>query len=252
MLRSLKPLRQYIILASDGSIGRVHDFYFNDDSWKVRYLVAKTGSWLTGRKVLISTSSLGKADWGAHTFAVALTRKQIRHSPSINTDEPVSRQQEIKLHEHYGWPHYWIESPLAVSPPLTQTASDAAMSKPATRGKGNPHLRSVHEVTGYRVHASDGDLGRVKDFIVNDADWIIRYLVIDLSVWMPTKKVLLSPPWLGGINFRQRRVTVNISQESVLNCPEFHPTAAVNRAYEEKLYDYYGRPVYWAEGTRQK
>jgi hypothetical protein len=249
MLRSLKPLCQYTILASDGPIGVAHDFYFEDDTWIVRYMIAKTGHWLTGRPVLLAPSALGKADWSAHTFAVALTREQIRLSPSIDTDKPVSRQQEIQLHDHFGWPHYWAESPLAAPPPLPEGNS---APKPATDAKSDPHLRSVREVTGYRVRANDGDLGHVNDFIADDTAWTIRYLVVDLAAWMPSRKVLISPEWLREINFAQRGVAVSMTKASVAKCPEFHPTDAVNREYEERLYDYYGRPVYWAERVSRK
>lgn len=252
MLRSLKALRQYKILATDGQIGTVDDFYFTDDDWNVRYMVAKTGHWLTGRKVLIATRVLGEADWEAGTFPVGLTCDQVRHCPSMETDKPVSRQQEIELHEYFGWPHYWVESPLTIAPPPVGTIQVAAEGATPEKPPANPNLRSAHEVMGYRVHASDGDLGNVKDFIADDAEWTIRYLIVDLSAWMPTKKVLISPHWLSGIDFASGKVTVNMAQQPIMNCPEFHPSSPVNREYEERLYDYYGRPIYWAEGTRRK
>ena len=252
MLRSLKLLRQYLILAVDGSIGRVHDFYFEDDTWTVRYMIAKTGPWLTGRKVLISTGALGQADWSAHTFGVTLTREQVRRCPPIDADKPVSRQQEVELHAHFGWPHYWLESPFALAPPLVETLPDPGETKTAAKGKSDPHLRSVRAVTGYRVHASDGDLGRVRDFIADDEVWLIRYLVIEFGAWMPGKRVLISPQWLSSIDCDRRRVNVSMDQKCILSSPEFHPEEAVNRAYEEKLYDYYGRPIYWAERVSRK
>src|SRR5687767_2340606 len=54
MLRNIKDLRGYVIRAIDGTIGKVDDFYFDDEDWGIRYLVVDTGSWLSGRKVLIS------------------------------------------------------------------------------------------------------------------------------------------------------------------------------------------------------
>ena len=74
MLRSLKILLGDTVVANDGDIGKVHDFYFHDDTWIIRYLVVDTGHWLPGRKVLITPSALGKPDWDALTFPVALTR----------------------------------------------------------------------------------------------------------------------------------------------------------------------------------
>jgi hypothetical protein len=102
-------------------------------------------------------------------------------------------------------------------------------------------------VTHYSVHAIDGPLGHIDDFIVEDAGWVIRYLVVNLSNWMPARKVLISPQWMREINFSQKTVEVALAREAIVNCPEFHPTDAVNREYEERLYDYYGRSIYWTE-----
>ncbi|HEX3721104.1 MAG TPA: PRC-barrel domain containing protein [Verrucomicrobiae bacterium] len=238
MLRSLKPMRQYIILASDGYLGGVHDFYFHDDSWVIRYMVVDIGNWLAGRKVLLTTEVLGKADWDAHTLPVNLTRDQIEKSPEIDTDKPVSRRQEAELHKHFGWRSYWNISGADLPPALTEVGN----AEP-----GDPHLRSFHEVTHYSIHAIDGPLGHIDDFIVEDAGWVIRYLVVNLSNWAPARKVLISPQWMREINFAQKTVEVALAREAIVNCPEFHPTDAVNREYEERLYDYYGRPIYWTE-----
>ena len=77
MLRSLKILLGETVVATDADIGKVHDFYFHDDTWIVRYLVVDTGHWLPGRKVLITPSALGKPDCDALTLPVALTRGQV-------------------------------------------------------------------------------------------------------------------------------------------------------------------------------
>jgi len=252
MLRSLKILLRDTVVAADGDIGKVHDFYFHDDTWIVRYLVVDTGHWLPGRKVLITPSALGKPDYDALTFPVALTRGQVEKSPNIDTDQPVSRQQETALHNHYGWPMYWIDPGTGAWPAVAPMAPIFAPPKPsetATEGKADPHLRSIREVTGYHIHASDGEMGHVEDFIVDDAFWVIRYMVVHASNWLPAKKVLISPQWLGEIRHRERKVNVTLTQESIRHCPEFDPRAFVNREYEERLYDYYGRPGYWDESS---
>ena len=92
MLRSIKQLYGNKLGASDGEIGHVKDFYFDDQNWAVRYLVADTGSWLPGRQVLISPHSLGRLDQAEKILRVNLTRKQIENSPSIESHKPVSRQ----------------------------------------------------------------------------------------------------------------------------------------------------------------
>jgi uncharacterized protein YrrD len=59
----MKDLEGFAIRATDGTVGHVKDFYFDDKSWVVRYLVAETGSWLSSRKVLISPIAVDHPDW---------------------------------------------------------------------------------------------------------------------------------------------------------------------------------------------
>jgi hypothetical protein len=253
MLRSLKVMHGYGVLAEDGEIGKVHDFYFHDDSWLIRYLVVDTGHWLPGRKVLIAPSVMERPNWERLTVPVALTREQVQKSPEIDTDRPVSRQQEADLHNYYGWPFYWVEPAVGMWPPYTSPTPvpvPAEPSESAEQEHTDPHLRSQREILGYHIHASDGALGHMEDLIADDAVWIIRYLVVRTGKWPPAKRVLLSPHWLGEIRYDTREVTVALTREKILHCPQFHPGVAVNREYEERLYDYYGRPVYWAGSDR--
>ena len=242
MLRSLKDLTGYKIHATDGNIGKVHDFFFDDEFWILRYVVVDTGHWLPGRKVLLTPGVLLDPDWRQRTFAVALTRDQVRSSPDVDTDRPVSRQHEIHLHEHYGWPFYWAPSGDLVGPMMTTLPAKSPSSEPV----GDPHLRSVREVIGYDVEASDGEIGRVNDFIADSESWAIRYLVVATRKWLPGRKVLISPQWLvGPISWAQRTVKIIMSRESIKNSPEYDSAAPVNREYEGQLYDFYGRPRYW-------
>ena len=107
MLRSTKQLHGDKLGATDGEIGHVKDFYFDDQNWAIRYLVVDTGSWLPGRQVLISPHSLGALDSAGKVLSVKLTRKQIEDSPSIDAHKPVSRQWEEEYYRYYGWPFYW-------------------------------------------------------------------------------------------------------------------------------------------------
>jgi hypothetical protein len=107
MLRNVKEMRGYSIQATDGEIGKVHAFYFDDQTWVIRYMVADTGGWLLDRKVFISPAALHRPNWGEEVLPVSLTRKQVKHSPSIDTDKPVSRQHEREILEYYKWPIYW-------------------------------------------------------------------------------------------------------------------------------------------------
>ena len=112
---------------------------------------------------------------------------------------------------------------------------------------GDPHLRSFQEIKGYRCHASDEEFGHIDDLIVEDNTWTIRYLVISTRTLLPGKKVLVSPLWIEKINWAERNVSLTLTKHAIQNSPEFNPAEPINRKYEEELYDYYGRPVYWKE-----
>jgi uncharacterized protein YrrD len=248
MLRSLKELYGYALQATDGEIGTVEEFYFDDEKWAVRYLVANAGSWLTGRLVLISPLALGEPDWGSQRLPVKLTREQIRNSPDIDTAKPISRQHEIDYYQYYGWPYYWAGAETwGVSPlPLAAPPPPPPAEKASGQAPGDTHLRSSREVEGYHIQARDGEIGHAEDFIVDDETWRLRYLVVDTRNWWPGKKVLVAPEWISGISWEEALVRVDLTREAIKAGPEFDPGQPINREYEARLYDYYGRPVYWA------
>jgi hypothetical protein len=241
MLKSASHLKNYALSASDGVLGKVKDFLFDDQLWVVRYVVADTGKWLPGRRVLITPSALGEPDSVENVLPVTLTKEQIKNSPGIAEDKPVSRQHEEKLHAHYGWSPYWIESEAAY---FAAGVLEARETRPVG-SSGDPNLQSLTEVTGYHIKATDRGIGHVEDCIVEDRTMWIRYVVVDTKNWLPAKKVLLSPSWIKQISWSARTAAVDLTREQVQNCPEYDPSAPVNREYEIRLYDYYGRPRYW-------
>lgn len=238
MLRSALILGSYRISATDGTLGKVKDLLFDDQLWVVRYLVADSRAWLPGRWVLIVPSALGEPNWETGELPVALTKEQVKNSPGIEEDQPVSRERESELHKYYNWNPYWLQ-PRAPMPPPTRTPE---MPKEAS---GDPHLRSVTEVTGYHITATDGGIGHAEDFIVEDETWCFRYIVVETKKRLPGKKVLVSPQWIRKTSWSQRMVEVDLTREQVKASPPYDPTAAINRGYEEQLSDYYGRPKYW-------
>jgi hypothetical protein len=247
MLRSTKDLKGYTIAAVDRDVGSVHTFYFDDARWTVRYLVVDTGGWLP-QLVLISPIAIGHADWGSRRLSVNLTKDQVEHSPSFNTDKPVSRQHELDYHNYYGWPAYWMGPYLWGSSMYPLALASAAPPAPVAVAEQNPadqHLRSADEVIGYHLQATDGEIGHVADFIVDDETWQFRYVVVDTSNWWFGNEVLVSPDWIDRVSWPDRRVSVNLAKETVKGSPRWDASAPVNRAYEERLYDYYGRPAYW-------
>lgn len=250
MLRSMKEIEGYTLETTDGEIGRCKDFLFNDRQWVLRYMVADTGKWLPGRKVLISPISLGVPDWRSRRFPVALTKDQIKGAPGIHSDEPVSRQYEAELFAHLGYLPYWGGSNVWGSSTFPRhlrslEAADASGVAVAVETKGNPDLRSLNEVTGYRIHARDDEVGHVEDLIVDDDQWIIRYLVVDTRNWLSGRKVIIPPHWVARFDWKEKAAHVDLTREQIKHSPEYESGAPVNRTYETRLYDYYGRPVYW-------
>jgi len=247
MLIKAKTLKGYKLDSKNGEIGKVKEFYFDDKHWTVRYLVADTGNWLTGRQVLISPLALIIANKEEENIGVNLTKKQIEDSPSLNSDKPVSKQFEADLHGYYGWPAYW--SGLEMWGDYPYIVHDSSEWKATNQNKKtwDPNLRSSNFITGQKIHAFDGELGHVDDFIIDDVTWAIRYLIIDTSNWWAGKKVLISPHWIDHISWEDFKVFVNLSRESIMQSPEYSEEELLTRDYETQLHRHYNRNVYWKQ-----
>jgi uncharacterized protein YrrD len=247
MKRKIKSLIGFTIHATDGEIGKVKEFYFDDRTWRIRYLIVETGSWLFGRKILLSPQALLKPDWEKHTFPVNLTMAQIKDSPKIDTDKPISRQHEMDLYGYYSWGnYYWVSGMGIGGMGMSYPASiKLALQKEADKSVDNksdddPHLRSTDAVTGYNIKATDGEIGDVEDFIINDKTWAIDYMEVDTGNWFPGKKVLISPNWIREITWETSLVIVNTSEDQVKNSPEYVPSQELSDSYEADLHKYYG------------
>jgi hypothetical protein len=249
MFQSVKNLTGYLVKATDGDIGTVDQFFLSSGTWIIRYIVIDLGRWLPGRNVLVAPGMvLYPPDWNKRVIPINLTKHQIKESPEIDDRKPVSRQKEIELHKYFNWVPYWLPSPGGyVNPPVSaiEDVLDEQNTAEQNKGKEDPELRSTKEILKYRIHARDGEIGHVEDFIMDDQDWIIRYLVVDTRNWLPGKKVLLSPEWIENVSWADSEVQVDLSREAVKESPTYDPSAPVNREYEARVYDYYGRPVYW-------
>lgn len=247
MKRRIESLIGFAISGIDGEIGKVKEFYFDDMSWTIRYMIVETGSWLFGRKVLLSPLTVVKIDWEKETFEVNLTMEQIKNSPLIDTDKPVSRQHEIELYAYYPWGNYYWGSGLwaggmgtsgmmtSASIPFEAAIHENVDGKEAD----NPHLRSTDKVTGYNIKATDGEIGDVEDFIIDESTWKIDFMLVDTGNWFPGKKVLISPEWIKEVNWETATVIVDASEEQVKNSPEYQNSEQLSEMYENNLRDYY-------------
>jgi len=246
MLRSAKKMKNLALSARDGRIGHVEEFYFDDTHWTIRYLVAQAGNWLTGRMVLLSPHVLGRPDESHKLMPVDLTQEEIRHSPSPETDRPVSRQFEEDYYKYFGWPYYWAGPYLwgpSPFPALPANAMEGGMSSQDAKlpetPKGDPHVRSTDEVTGYHLRARNGEIGHVEDFLYDDSDWAIRYLVVDTRNWWPGKKVLIPPAWVGDIRWEDRSLSADVLREDIQRAPAYDPGQPITLAFETELARFY-------------
>jgi len=222
MLRDLKELFGYQLSAKDGVIGHVKDFYFDDKSWSIRYLVVDTGPWLIGRQVLLSPHSLRDLNDYAKSLSVKLTRTQIEDGPSIESHVPVSRQYEEAYFNHYGWPAYWEDGemwgvagfPVAPVPSKNDDAHHHGHNQ-----RDDIHLRSVKAVTGYHVHLRDGSLGLVSGLMIEAGNWVICHLAVSTGHWYANKIVFIAASNVERISRETSELFVNLTKADLQQAP---------------------------------
>ena len=263
MIYAAKDLEGYAIAATDGDIGHVKDLYFDDHSWVIRYLVVDTGSWLSSRRVLISPYAVGLADRANKRLPVSITQEQVKNSPDVDTQKPVSRQHEKDYLGYYGYPTYWGGASLwgdGLSPELMLPGAEGYGSPAAERNQaqmayaqrravqeeqGDPHLRSCGNLKGYHIQALDGEIGHVHGLLVDDESWAIRYLIVDTSNWWLGHKVLISPSWITDIRWEDSKVAVDLTRQAIKDAPAYDADAPLEREYEVGIFQHYGRSGYW-------
>jgi uncharacterized protein YrrD len=252
VLYRMEKLIGLSIRASDGELGKVQDVYFDDHRWTARYLVVDAGGWLEERRVLISPISVANIDWDRRSVPVTLTRQQVKASPHIDTDKPISRQHEMDILGYYGYPNYWggpfvwgttsypyPMSATMVIPPANRTPSEHTVARV------DPYLRSAREVRSHHLQTTNASIGDVDDFLIDDESWAMRYIVVDTRDWCPGKHVVISPQWITGVDWAQRLMTVDVTRDTVQRAPEYDPAIDYSRAYEASLHRHYQRPGYW-------
>jgi hypothetical protein len=253
MLHKATTLQTYQLDSTDGEMGKVKEFYFDDRYWSVRYLVAETGSWLMGRKVLLSPQALVTAIRKEKHIVVNLSKKQIEESPLLSSEKTVSRQFEDDYHGYFGWTQYGM-----VGYPLVAPLSSSGGVNPdggllvdaATRSKRHeqdPHLQSSESVRGISIEATDGSIGHVENFIIDDDTWLIHYLIVSTKNWWPGKKVLIATKWIESMSWEQGKVFVNLTRESIKKSPEYSDEELLTREYEAGLHTHFQREGYWSK-----
>lgn len=243
MLHNVKELVGLAVGARDGELGKVKDAYFDDQRWVIRHVVVDTGGWLSDRRVLVSPHSVRGIDWNDEVVNVDLTRQQVKDSPGIDTDRPVSRQNEIDYHRYFGYPNYWEGANLwgsAMLPyPWVRASADPMIAgqpvDPAVAREihgrideeldtADVHLRSCDEIIGYEILATDGSIGEVDDFVFDDESWAIRSVVVDTRKWLPGKHVLVAPASIDHVSWEDREVYVTMTRQAIKDSPAYDPS----------------------------
>ena len=219
MLQTTQALFGTKLAALDGEIGRVKDFYFDDQTWAIRYVVADTGSWLDDRLVLLSPHAFSRLRAEHGVLPVKLRKAQVEGSPSIEAHKPVSRQFEIEYHHYYGWTAYWndgatcgLGGEAVTRPPDLEKLEVERRHRPDDR-----HLQSVLAVTGFHLQARDGIAGRVTGFLVDEKSWLIRELAVETGPWYAGKEILIPTHLIGRIGCEASTVFVELAKADLLH-----------------------------------
>jgi hypothetical protein len=245
-----RTLESYTLRARDGELGGLVDLYFDDVLWRVRYLVARTGGWLAGREVLLLPEKVAEVDRGAGVITLDLTRQAVEESPPVGSEKPVSRQYEAQYYQYWGlmgwWETFSFPGPatgpgLGVEPPVPPPASlEAGADEARRQHERNPDLRSLDEVRGYHIHATDDSAGHVSDALVEPEAWRLRYLEVSTRNWLPGRHVLVAPAWIESVSWVDREVRVAVSREALRTAPPYDPDRPLTRDDELALYRHYG------------
>jgi hypothetical protein len=249
-LSHLQPLSNLMccrLHAVDGEIGKVEALYFEDASWKVRYLLVDTGDWLAGRRLLISPVAVGEVREDEKRIYIELTRRQIGNSPPLDAEQPVSRCYEEEYYQYYDWPLYWDEDrpSSGVVQSSYSLASEPFAGREARVQHKEMHLQITTRVNGCVILAQDGAFGLVRDLIVDTRYWMIRYLAVDAHRGHPGRHALVSPGWIERVNWGDRLMNIGLASRAIESAPSFDPCSGISRDYETRLFRHYGRRAYW-------
>lgn len=216
MLWNVSALNGYPIKATDGQVGTVAGLMYDGSDWAIRWLVADTGDWLPGRRVLLPVVALGQPDPEAHRLPVNLTMKQVAECPDVDTSEPLSQEMEVLLRNHYNLP-----------PGMIAAHQDW-------------HVHGISEITGASIEATDGAIGHAEDFLIDTENWQVRYLTVHTSTWWTNDKRLISPRSIDWIDSARSIIHLDVTCEKVKDSPPYVAADTVDGAFDALFDTYYG------------
>jgi hypothetical protein len=209
MLHNLKTLTGSSVIATDGEIGNVSNFLFDGLSWTIHYLVVDVGTWFKRRDVVLPIAAVDPPDWAQKTFHVHLTKEQVRNSPDVDTEKPVSRQQVIAMEEYWGKMASWVHTAMDLGAQIP-----TGMKYPV-HSQEDPHLRSTWDLLDYEVWATDGEIGSLEGLIMDEASWHLGYLDVKAGDWLLGRSVLIPTRWVKSISWANLRINLHHSKDGI-------------------------------------
>ena len=229
MVTCFQNLQGEQLTATDGAIGNIRDFYFDDQQWTVSYLIVELSNWLSSRNVLIPAELLGNVDPQSKTVKAQVSRTQVKQSAPVALKKPVSEQRREQQNRRTKL--YLVSIPSASK--ISQTAHNRMM------GSADSHLRSGAELqSDYWVLGKDGDIGPIHDFVMDDQQWTVRYIMVNVGWWFSAKLVLVPPRFVDRISFNQGAVATSLPAEVALNAPPYDAVTSFSE-FEHRVADYW-------------
>lgn len=214
MLRTLDSIHGYRVTAQSQRIGDVVDAYFDDGRWKVRYIVAETTDRSSRQALWFAPDLADSPDDEHRELRVGFTAGQIEEMAVTDPETRDADPSRRRLHDERGWPRYWIAPILGRgAEPVAFTTPEGAGSEPVEL-EADPHLRSVSEVGGYAIVATDGSAGRVSGFLCDDASWEIRYL-LGTDGSGAGGDLFIDPARIGSVDREHSVVRVDLSVDAI-------------------------------------
>jgi uncharacterized protein YrrD len=267
MLHRLKEVIGCAITDSAGEVGYIKDIYFDDQTWVLRYYVVQTGTWLNSQEVLLSPVSVTMHDGKQIGFATSLSRQQVKDSPPLASDMPVSRQYEQQLSGYYGWGPYWstlaYEWPSVYAYPMAgglgyypysdevAASQEYGSAMASQRESGDPCLRSMKEVRGYGIEATDGKIGHLEDLFLDSDSMRMSHFEVKTRNWLPGKHVVVDIAFVGTINWADEQISLRLSREEVRASPPYDPMMFIDEKYQSAISSYYHHLTQQSPGHRR-
>ncbi|ASJ70798.1 PRC-barrel domain-containing protein [Granulosicoccus antarcticus] len=243
-------LRHYEVSSSTENIGRIHDVYLDDQSWKVRWFVVETGHWFSSNKVLLDPRKVLEVSPETRNITVSASKESIQNAPSAEQHPPVSDQNEQKYnyivtnHDTLLFTGYAgaMMPPTLVERAQTATSAEQELQD-SVRQSSDRHLRSASELDGYTVSAIDDTLGPLSDLVINSESWTIDLLALDTSKWLPGRTVVISPQSVDKISWDERKLMVKMDKETIEQSPELGDLKSIETSYISRLNEFYRYPM---------